>query len=98
MADEKGHFEGGRWVKDPEPAAGRADTAAFDRRFFEATKAVVASINNVMNVTHDLVSTDEGRQFIEKTVADSQAQVRRSFDDIISRVRDEVEKKTKKGA
>lgn len=96
MSEEKGHFENGVWVKDPEPSATRPDNGAFDRRFADATKSVIASINDVMNVTHDLVTTEEGKQFIEKTVADTQAQVRKSFDDIIRQVKEEVEKKRKK--
>ncbi|HRY76004.1 MAG TPA: hypothetical protein P5217_06955 [Methanoregulaceae archaeon] len=96
MSEEKGHFENGVWIHDPEPAATRPDTVAFDRRFADATTSVIASINDVMNVTHDLVTTKEGKQFIEKTVADTQAQVRKSFDDIIRQVKEEVEKKRKK--
>lgn len=97
MSDVKGHFEGGVWVKDTEPAAARPETSAFDKRFAEATKSVIVSINDVMNVTHDLVATEEGKQYIEKTVKDTQVQIQKSFDDIISRVKEEAEKKRKKG-
>ena len=96
MADEKGHFEDGRWVQDAESSAAKPETGAFDQRFSEATKSVIASINDVMNVTHDLVTTEEGKQYIEKRVADTQVQIQKSFDDIIRQVREEVEKKRKK--
>jgi len=93
MADKEGHFEGGRWVWNPEP-----DAAMFEQRFAEAKKSVLASINDVMNVTRDLVTTEEGKQYIDGKVADTHAHIHKSFNDIISRVREEVEKKRKKGA
>lgn len=89
MTEKPGHFEKGIWVEDRPP---QANGEAIDKRLSEATKAVIVSIDNVMNVTHDLVATEEGKQFIEKTFRDTEKQVQKSFDAIISRVKDELEK------
>jgi hypothetical protein len=46
-----------------------------------------------MKVTHDLVTTEEGKQYIEKTIKDTQAQIQKSFDEIISRVKGKLDKR-----
>jgi uncharacterized protein (DUF3084 family) len=96
MTEEKGHFEKGRWVVESEPSATQTNKNAIDKRFSEATKSVISSIDDVMKVTHDLVTTDEGKQFIEKTIKDTQMQIQKSFDDIFSRAKNELDKKVKK--
>jgi hypothetical protein len=92
MTEKKGHFEKGVWVLDSEPVQPRANGDAIDKRFSEATKAVISSIDTVMGVTHDLVATEEGKQYIEKTIKDAQVQIQQSFDAIISRAKAELEK------
>jgi len=92
MTEKKGHFEKGVWVLDREPVLPQANGDAIDKRFSEATKAVISSIDTVMGVTHDLVATEEGKQYIEKTIKDAQVQVQQSFDAIISRAKAELEK------
>lgn len=91
MTEKKGHFEKGVWVLDSEPVQPKASGDAIDKRFSEATKAVISSIDTVMGVTHDLIATDEGKQYIEKTLKDAQVQIQQSFDTIISRVKTELE-------
>ena len=95
MAEIKGHFEKGLWVKDTEKPAAPADTTVIDKRFNEATKAVISSIDDVMKVTHDLVTTEEGKQYIEKTFRYTRTQIQKSFDDIMTRVKTEVDKQVK---
>jgi hypothetical protein len=95
MTEIKGHFEKGLWMADKEPVCPVPDTNAFDKRFSEATKSVISSIDDVMKVTHDLVTTEEGKKYIEKTLKDSQVQIQKSFDGIITRVKDEVQKTVK---
>jgi ElaB/YqjD/DUF883 family membrane-anchored ribosome-binding protein len=95
MTESKGHFEQGRWVEKSEPATAPADENVIDKRFAEATKSVISSVDDVMKVTHDLVTTKEGKQYIEKTIKDTQTQIQKSFDDIISRVKSEVDKTVK---
>jgi hypothetical protein len=95
MTEIKGHFEKGLWVIDTEPAATPADTTVIDKRFAEATKAVISSIDDVMKVTHDLVTTEEGKKYIEKTFRDTQTNIQKSFDEIITRVKTEVDKQVK---
>ncbi|MDD1699422.1 MAG: hypothetical protein LUQ04_01370 [Methanoregula sp.] len=96
MTDEKGHFEKGQWVVESEPSATKTDGNAIDKRFSEATKSVISSIDDVMKVTRDLVTTEEGKQYIEKTIKDTQTQIQKSFDDIFSRAKNELDKKIKK--
>jgi hypothetical protein len=96
MAEKPGHFEKGRWVVGPEPQAPQASEEAIDKRLSEATKAVILSIDNVMSVTRDLVATDEGKQYVEKTIKDTQVQIQQSFDAIISRAKAELDKKGKR--
>lgn len=95
MTEKKGHFEQGRWVEESEPVAAPVDKNVIDKRFSEATKSVISSIDDVMKVTHELVTTKEGKQYIEKTIKDTQSQIQKSFDDIIGRVKDEVDKQVK---
>lgn len=95
MTEIKGHFEKGLWVTDKEPACPVPDPNAFDKRFSEATKSVISSIDDVMKVTHDLVTTEEGKKYIEKTLKDSQVQIQKSFDEIVTRVKTELDKKVK---
>ena len=95
MTEKPGRFEKGVWVEDSQPKIPQANADAIDRRLSEATKAVISSIDNVMNVTRDLVTTDEGKQYIEKTMKDTQKQIQQSFDAIISRARAELDKKGK---
>lgn len=96
MAEKKGHFEKGLWVEETEPVATPMDVNVIDKRFSDATKSVISSIDDVMKVTHDLVTTKEGKQYIEKTIKDTQTQVQKSFDDIIKSVKNEVDKQVKK--
>jgi len=95
MTEKKGHFEKGRWVVESEPAVTQTGGNVIDKRFSEATKSVISSIDDVMKVTRDLVTTEEGKQYIEKTIKDTQTQIQKSFDEIISRVKDELDKKVK---
>ena len=99
MTEAKGHFEKGRWVEEPEPPVqDAASTKVIDERLSDATKSVLSSIDAVISVTRDLVTTEEGKQYIDRTLKDTQTHVKRSFDDIISRVKTELDKaaKTKK--
>jgi DNA anti-recombination protein RmuC len=93
MTEPKGQFKNGVWVKEPEPSAAPVDASVIDKRFTEATKSVISSIDDVMKVTHDLVTTEEGKQYIEKTIKDTQTQIQKSFDEIMSRVKTEMGKK-----
>jgi hypothetical protein len=92
MTGKKGHFEKGVWVLDSEPVLPQASGDAIDKRLSEATKAVLSSIDTVMGVTHDLVATEEGKQYMEKTIKDARVQIQQSFDAIISRAKAELEK------
>lgn len=96
MTDTKGHFEQGRWVVEKEPAANQTGGEVIEQRLSEATKSVISSVDDVLSVTRDLVTTPEGKQYIEKTIRDTEMQIQKSFDAIIRRVKDELDKKSKK--
>ena len=93
MTETKGQFKNGVWVVETETPAPQPDVNVIDKRFSEATKSVISSIDDVMKVTHDLVTTEEGKQYIEKTIKDTQTQIQKSFDEIINRVKTEMDKK-----
>jgi hypothetical protein len=97
MAENKGRFEKGQWVVESEPPVTPASGNEIDKRFSEATKSVISSLDNVMKVTHDLVTTEEGKQYIQKTLKETQTQIQKSFDEMISRVKTELDKNAKKG-
>jgi hypothetical protein len=92
MTEKPGHFEKGIWVEDRAPAAPQTTNEDIDKRLAEATRAVISSIDTVMSVTHDLVATEDGKQYIEKTLKDTQKQIQQSFDAIISRAKAELGK------
>ena len=85
MTEKKGHFEKGLWVEENKPSVTHTSGNVIDKRFSDATQSLIASVNDVMKVTHDLITTEEGKQYIEKTLKDTQAQIQKSFDEIISR-------------
>jgi hypothetical protein len=93
MTEKKGHFEKGRWIEETEPPVTPTGGNIIDKRFSDATQSLISSVNDVMNVTHDLVTTEEGKQYIEKTLKDTQAQIQKSFDEIISRLKEKMDKK-----
>jgi len=93
MTEKKGHFENGRWVEESEPSVTQTGGNVIDKRFSEATQAVISSVNDVMNVTHDLITTEEGKQYIEKTIKNTQEQIQKSFDEIVSRLKGKLDKR-----
>jgi len=98
ISEDKGHFECGAWVSDPDPAATALASAGFERRFSDATASVVTSVHGMIGVTRDLITTEEGKQYIGRTVSGTGSQVRRSIDEIIGWLRAEVEKNQKSPA
>jgi hypothetical protein len=93
MTEKKGHFEKGLWVAETEPPVTHTGGNVIDKRFSDATQSLISSVNDVMKVTHDLITTEEGKQYIEKTLKDTEAQIQKSFDEIISRLKEKMDKK-----
>jgi hypothetical protein len=93
MTEKKGHFEKGLWVEETKPPVIPKSENVIDKRFSDATQSLISSVNDVMKVAHDLVTTEEGKQYIEKTLRDTQAQIQKSFDEIISPLKEKMEKK-----
>jgi hypothetical protein len=91
MTEKKGHFVNGLWVEDP-VAAPVKEEHPIDVRLAAATKSVLSAMDDLAKVTHDLVATEEGKKHIENTVKETTAHVRKSFDDVLSQARAEVDK------
>nr|WP_321352064.1 hypothetical protein [uncultured Methanoregula sp.] len=96
MTGVKGHFEQGRWVEDKEliPAPTVTPTP-IDARINSATTAILDAMDDIANVTRDLVTSEEGKKYIEKTVADSTTQVQKSIQDLLARAKSDLERSMK---
>lgn len=94
MTEKKGHFEKGIWVDEPVAAAPAAANAEpqIDIRLAAATRGVISAMDELARATRDLITTDEGKKHIEKTVNETTAQVQKSFDDILKQAKAEMEK------
>ena len=93
MTEKKGHFEKGIWVEDP--ASPQKNEDQIEVRLAAATRSVVSAMDDLAKATHDLITTEEGKKHIEKSVKDATTQVQKSFDDIISRAKAEMDKAVK---
>jgi hypothetical protein len=93
MTGKKGHFEKGVWVE--EPAAPEKNEDQIDARVAAATSSVISAIDDAAKVARDLVTTEEGKKHIEKTMKDTSAQIQKSFDEVISRAKSEMDKTLK---
>ena len=93
MTEKKGHFDKGVWVE--EPAAPKKEESQIDVRLTAATRSVITAMDELAKATHDLVATEEGKKHIEKTVKETTAQIEKSFDDILSKAKAEMEKAVK---
>jgi len=94
MTETNGHFEEGRWVDDSSSAAARNNPSMMETRISEATASVIKSVEDLANVSHDLVTTEEGKQYLEKTLKDARAEIRKNVDRMIGSARLELRKKT----
>ena len=97
MAETKGHFEKGVWVEEKEPVVAPAGDAVMDKRLSDATTSVKTSVDDAIKVVHDLVTTEEGKQYIEKTMKDVQSQLEKSFDEILRKAKEDLAKNAKPG-
>nr|WP_319375446.1 hypothetical protein [uncultured Methanoregula sp.] len=96
MTGVKGHFEQGRWVEDKEPVPAPTVTPTpIDARINSATTAILDAMDDIANVTRDLVTSEEGKKYIEKTVADSTTQVQKSIQDLLARAKSDLDRSMK---
>ncbi len=93
MTEKKGHFEQGRWVEEPE--APEKIEIQIEERLAAATRSVISALDDAAKVTRDLVTTEEGKKHIEKTMKETTGQVQKTFDDVISKAKSEMDKKIK---
>jgi formate dehydrogenase maturation protein FdhE len=93
MTEKKGHFEKGVWVD--EPAAPEKNEVQIDARIEAATRSVISAIDDAAKVTRDLVTTEEGKKHIEKTMKETTAGVQKAFDEILKRAKSEMDKTIK---
>jgi hypothetical protein len=92
MTEKKGHFEQGIWVEEKEAPAQKPADNKIEERLTTATKNVISAVDELAKATHDLLATEEGKKHIEKTVKETTDQVQKSFDDILSKAKSEMEK------
>jgi hypothetical protein len=83
MTGTKGHFEKGQWVAENEPSVTHTDGNVIDKRFSDATQSLMSSVNDMMKVTHDLVTTGE-ESIWKKPSGIRKCEIQKSFDEIIS--------------
>lgn len=98
MTEQKGHFEKGVWVEAtvaPATPAATKNENPIDARLAAASRSVISAMDDLAKATHDLVATEEGKKHIEKTVKETTDEIEKSFNDIISKVKAEVEKAAK---
>ncbi|MCK9630204.1 MAG: hypothetical protein M0R30_01060 [Methanoregula sp.] len=98
MTEKTGRFEKGVWVEEPvapkTPAAANNENP-IDARLAAASRSVISAMDDLAKATHDLVATEEGKKHIGKTVKEKTDEIEKSFNDIISKVKAEVEKAAK---
>jgi hypothetical protein len=92
MTEKKGHFDKGVWVEETEAQKPAAGEGQIEQRLNIATKNVISAVDELAKATHDLLATEEGKKHIEKTVKETTVQVQKSFDDILSKAKAEVDK------
>lgn len=94
MTEKKGHFDKGVWVEEPAAPAAPAANAEpqIDIRLAAATRGVISAMDELAKATRDLVTTEEGKKHIENAVKETTTQVQKSFDDILSKAKAEMEK------
>jgi cell division protein ZapA (FtsZ GTPase activity inhibitor) len=92
MTEKKGHFDKGVWVDEPVAPAPKPADKQIEERLTTATKNVISAVDELAKATHDLLATEEGKKHIEKTVKETTDQVQKSFDDILSRAKAEMDK------
>ena len=78
-----------------EPEAPQKNEDQIDARIAAATRAVISAMDEAAKVTRDLVTTEEGKKHIEKTMKETTAQVQKSFDEILNRAKTEMDKTIK---
>ena len=92
MAEEKGHFEKGRWVEDEET---REDTASapgkdeetgnledFDEKIEELKNSISKNLGDLFGVGKALITTDKGREHLAKKVKKAEEKIDKTIEDI----------------
>ena len=81
-------------MEEPVPAT-QSNEIRISTQITTATTAVLAAMDDVAKVTRDLVTSEEGKHYIEKTVKDTTTQVQRSFEEILARTKSDHNSKIK---
>lgn len=64
-----GRFEKGRWVPDSQPDSPPSDQSnSLEERVAAARKSFGKGLDDILAIGHDLISTEEGRQHIGRTM------------------------------
>lgn len=94
MTEKPGHFEKGVWVEEHAGTEKNPETKndLIELRLAAATRQILTALEDLATVTHDLVTTEEGKKHIGKTIKDTTNQVQKSFDEILARAKAEMDK------
>ena len=76
-----------------EPSVVQPAGTAIDQRLSEAVRDFRISLGEIVTITRDLVTTEEGKQYIEQNMKHTQARIRNSLDEIVIRAQNELDKR-----
>ncbi len=103
MHEKRGHFEQGRWVENPEPAAepapqpeprsGPETASSIDQLGSDALQSVQKAMDDVLRFGRHLFMTPEGREQIERKVQKAAADLEQAVQSVAETARKRVEKR-----
>ena len=98
MPEKKGHFEEGKWVEEKEaPAPGSEQegpgTPEIDKLIGETSNSVNKAVDNIINLSKTLFTTEKGRAHIEKKVRKAGLDLEKAIDDMVETAKSKLEKK-----
>ncbi|MDT8358556.1 MAG: hypothetical protein RQ758_08665 [Methanomicrobiaceae archaeon] len=102
MPEKKGVFKDGKWVEEKEaPAPGSEqkghETPEIEKLIGETSNSVNKAVDNVINLSKSLFTTEKGRAHIEKKVRKAGQDLEKAIDDIVESAKSAVEKGMEKG-
>ncbi|MBN1167880.1 MAG: hypothetical protein JXA44_12245 [Methanospirillaceae archaeon] len=105
MADTTGHFRNGRWVEetdaeeepvlshDPAPENTAGDD--MEIRIQAAKESVSHALQDVLDISRDIITTKEGHKHVEKTIEKTGSLFEKLISDVVSYTEKTLSKKKK---
>ncbi len=105
MADTTGHFRNGRWIEETdaveEPALSEEkaeENKAGDDitiRIQAAKESVSHALQDVLDISRDIITTKEGHKHVEKTIEKTGSLIDKLISDVVSFTEKSLSKKKK---